>query len=246
VAQGLPHTFKAKTFLITHAHLDHASGIPYLISQKTLLKMKPATFYMPSAMMPSMKNIMHEWEKIDGHTYSFEFAEAKVGEEIELTPHCFFKPFKTFHRVPSVGYTIFEKRKKLKPEFADKKDREFVKMKNEGVEFTDMVKTPIFAYTGDTKIEFWEENPEVLQSKILFVEVTYLDQKKTVNDAREWGHIHLDEILPLLPEFKGEKLVFTHISSRYQGKFTQQVLQEKIPKEFHSKVDFFPRGLATN
>lgn len=240
VAQGLPFSFKSKNFLITHAHMDHASGIPYVVSQKALIKTQQPTFYMPESMVDSMGKILKEWQKIDGHEYDFDFRGVKAGEEYALDKIHSFKPFQTFHRVPSVGYTIFENRKKLKKEFQNLSEQEIVKLKKQNVDLTENISFPMFSYTGDTKMEFWGKNPEVLRSKILFMEVTYWDQKKSVKTAQEWGHIHLDEVIDRLDEFKGEKLVFTHISSRYTPEYAKKLILERVPKRYHDLVVIFP------
>ncbi len=90
-------------------------------------------------------------------------------------------------------------------------------------------------------MKFWDENPEVLKSKVLFMEVTYWDKKKSVETAREWGHIHLDEVIDRMDDFKGEKLVFTHISSRYTPEYARKLLFERVPKVYHDMVDIFPQ-----
>lgn len=240
VAQGLPFSFRAKNFLITHAHMDHASGIPYVVSQKALIKAPQPTFYMPPEMLDSMKNIIYEWQKIDGHEYEFNFKSVETGKTYELDKIHTFKPFKTFHRVPSVGYTVCETRKKLKKEFEVATQGEIVRLKRSGMELTEDIEIPLFSYTGDTTMKFWDQNPEVLKSKILFMEVTYWDKKKSVETAQEWGHIHLDEVIDRIADFKGEKLVFTHISSRYSIEYVRKLLQERVPKKYHDIVDVFP------
>jgi ribonuclease Z len=241
VAQGLPFSQKAKTFLITHGHMDHSAGIPYIISQKGLVSIEGTVFYMPPEMIGPLTEIMKQWGKIEGHEYSFQFREAIAGKEYELGTNTFFKPFKTIHRVPSVGYTIFERKKKLKPEFENLSESEILELKKNKTPFVSTVSTPIFSYTGDTQIEFWNLNPEVLNSRILAMEVTYWDNKKTISQARDWGHIHLDEVLPKLSEFKGEKLIFTHVSSRYSPDYVKKILSERIPEKMKDKVDFFPK-----
>lgn len=231
---------KPKTFLITHAHMDHAAGIPYIISQKALIKAPPATFYMHPEMVEPMENIMKEWLKIDGHQYTFEFLPVEVGVKYQLDNNHYFKPFKTFHRVPSVGYTIFETRKKLKTEFLNSTQQEILDQKSRGVELTEEISLPMFSYTGDTTMDFWSANPEVLTSKVLFMEVTYWDTKKSIDEAREWGHIHLYEVIDRLDDFKGEKIVFTHLSSRYSVEYARSILQKEVPKRHWDKIDIFP------
>ncbi len=239
VAQGLNFAFPAKNFLITHPHMDHAAGIPYLISQKALLKQSPPIFYMPQPMIAPLIKIIAEWSKIEGHHYEFEFLATTPTLCYKLQEPYSFIPFETFHRTPSQGYTIYETRKKLKKEFQSKKESEILELKNKGIEVSEPVHLPIFSYTGDTQIEFWKKNPEVLKSKILFVETTYWDDKKSIMSAREWGHIHFDEILPLLFQFKGEKLVFMHISSRYRPEYIYKIIKSQIPQDLQQKVDLF-------
>ncbi len=200
---------------------------------------------MPKSMIEPMKRIMHEWEAMDGHEYEYYFNEAVVGKEYELSKSTYFIPFQTLHRVPSCGYTLFEKKRKLKAEFANLKEKEILELKKKKTEFTEIVNTPIFSYTGDTQIEFWKENPEVLKSKVLFLEATYIDEQKKISSARDWGHTHLLELLPLLGDFQGEKLVITHVSSRYSPKAIKAVLDQKIPPNLQGKIDFFPHELST-
>ncbi len=246
VAQGIQPLARPKTFLITHAHMDHAAGIPYIISQKALIKAPPATFYMPEVMVEPLKNVMKEWFKIDGHEYTFEFLPVEPGIKYGLGNNHYFKPFKTFHRIPSVGYTIFETRHKLKQEFANLSQKEILDIKSRGEELTEEISLPIFSYTGDTTMDFWKANSEVLNSRVLFMEVTYWDTKKSVDDARKWGHIHLYEVIDRLDEFKGEKIVFTHLSSRYSVEYAKTILQKHIPKRHWNKVDIFPQSTPVN
>ncbi len=65
--------------------------------------------------------------------------------------------------------------------------------------------TPLVSFTGDTQIEFLDSRDWVRKSKILIMEATYLDNKKTIEQARIWGHTHLEEIIPRLKDIESEK-----------------------------------------
>jgi ribonuclease Z len=75
--------------------------------------------------------------------------------------------------------------------------------------------------------------------KILFIECTYLDDKKNVEKAREWGHIHLDEIIQNADSFKNEKIVLIHFSKRYSPKTIKELVYSKIPPSLTDRVECF-------
>ena len=86
----------------------------------------------------------------------------------------FFKAYKTTHRIPSQGYTIFETVKKLKPEFSDLKGEELVRLKANGQNITEEKETPLVSFSGDTQIEYVLEHKDVRESKILFLVFSYI------------------------------------------------------------------------
>jgi ribonuclease Z len=242
VGQGLPFQIPVPNILITHCHMDHASGLPYVISQKAMTGQTPPLVYMPESLVKPMRDIMRIWSDIDGHTYQFQFKGIGPGEERPLKAPYFFRTFPTFHRVPSVGYTIFEKRKHLKAEYKDLAPHQLGDLRRRGEVIDEFSEEPIMSFTGDTKIEFLD-SPQVRASRILAMEVTYWDNKKSVANAREWGHIHLDELIPRLPEIKSEKILLIHASARYTSKYLREILDAKIPEHFKHRVELFPRPM---
>lgn len=240
VAQGFPYLFSINHFFITHGHMDHAAGIPYLISQKSMSSHKLPTFYMPESMLEPMKKIMKAWAEIEKYEYPLNFVGVNENETFKLNNNYFVKPFKTVHRVDSFGYTVFYTKMKLKPEMVILSQDELKKMRESGHEITHEIETPLVSFTGDTQIEFLDSNPWIKKSKILFLEATYLDRDKTISNARDWGHTHLDEIIPRLSELECEKIVLIHSSARYPMEVARQLLLKKIPSEYHDRVVLFP------
>ncbi|MBV2169248.1 MAG: MBL fold metallo-hydrolase [Bdellovibrio sp.] len=240
VAQGYPFLLNLKQFFLTHGHLDHAAGVPYIISQKAMNSQEPGKFYMPSSLVEPLDQIMKIWEKIEDHQYKYDFIGVKADDEIPLNPQCYVKVFPTTHRIESFGYTVFEIHKKLKSEYLGLHQDEIINLRRQGLEVNEVQHIPVVSFTGDTQIEFLDSRDWVRKSKILFMEATYLDERKSIEQARQWGHTHLDEILPRLKEIESEKIVLIHASSRYSEKEALRILNERIPQEFKDKIVFFP------
>ncbi|CAN5560881.1 MBL fold metallo-hydrolase [soil metagenome] len=240
VAQGLPFQTPYNTILLTHAHMDHASGLPYLISQKSMQRRPKPLVIMPEAAIDPLTRMMKIWHEIDQFEYAFEFRAVKYGEDIPLKGEYFARSFPTFHRVPSQGYTIFKRRKRLKTEFAKATPQELGSLRREGKVIDETLEENLVSFTGDTKIEFLESD-QARKSKVLFMEVTYWDGKKSVENAREWGHIHFDELLPKLEKIEAEKIVLIHASARYTTKDIRAIIEDRVPEHLKPKLILFPR-----
>jgi ribonuclease Z len=239
VANGPRHTLKFTNFLVTHAHSDHASGIPYIVSQKAMGNATRPRFHIPEETVKSLTTIMAEWQKLEDYEMPFELIGVAPNASIKLSDDLRAQTFRTVHRVPSLGYTLYLKKKKLKAEFVGKHPAEIVQLKRDGVATDEFIESPEISFTGDTQIEVLENYPELLSSRILFFEVTYYDDAKSVAETRKWGHTHFSEMQPYLKHFKGEKIVFIHHSARYRGHQVADIARSGAG-EFFDKIFFAP------
>ena len=241
LGQGLPWQMNLNNIFLTHGHMDHASGLPYVIGQKAMQSQATPQFYMPPSLIQPMKEVMKIWEKVEDHTYSYNFIPVSQNGEYRVKAPYIVRPFSTFHRVPSFGYTIFERKKRLKAEYKDLDRNGLVDLRRKGTELDEIVEEPLVSFTGDTKIEFLEKTDWVQKSKVLLTEVTYVDSAKSVENARTWGHLHFDELLEWLPKLKCEKIVLIHISARYTTKRVREIIEARVPEHLKSRIEIFPR-----
>ncbi len=102
------------------------------------------------------------------------------------------------------------------------------------------VYSPVITFSGDTQIEFVLENEDVRNSKVLFLECTYVDEARPVERARKWGHTHLFEIAANAEAFKNvENLVLIHFSPRYSRDKILDALRRHLPEDLHAKTTAF-------
>jgi len=240
VAQGFPYVLNMKKFFISHGHLDHSAGIPYIISQKAMRHEAHPIFYMPTSMIEPMTEIMKLWSQIEGYQMTHDFRAVDHGHAIDLNPQMFMKPFKTLHRIESFGYTLFSRNRKLKLDYQNLPGDQIRDLRAQGETVHELLETPLVSFTGDTQSEFLDSAPWVRKSKVLLCEATYLDENKSVEHARTWGHTHLDELIPELDKIESEKIVLIHASSRYSDKEVQKILDRKIPPQHRHRVELFP------
>ncbi|RMF36915.1 MAG: metal-dependent hydrolase [Planctomycetota bacterium] len=214
---------------ITHSHLDHIAALPVYVARRRMMKMDPPTIYLPEHAIGPVESMLKAFSRLDRGRLPCELIAVAPGDEIELSRELIMTVHPTRHTVPSVGYLVWERRHKLKPEFLELTGPEIRDLRQAGTEVTAETRLPLVAYTGDTSPAGLDQNPEMLRARILITEMTFIAPKHRKDKIHKHGHMHLDDFVDRAAEFENELIIAGHLSTRYNAAQVQRIVQKRIP-----------------
>ena len=146
---------------------------------------------------------------------------------------------RSVHRVPSLAWIVERTSGKLKPQFVGRPGDELRRLRQEGVEITDSVRTPMICVSGDTRFELFTREPRVRRCRVLCFEVTAWDESRSVEEIRQWGHTHVDEVIEHAEAFEGEAFVLVHRSPRHSRSEAERIVADRFPASIRDRVHVF-------
>jgi ribonuclease Z len=222
---------------VTHGHLDHMAGLAHHASRRRLAGLQPARVFVPAEAAPDVAAWIAACERLERIDYGTQLVAVSPGERFALRNDLELSILPGRHRVPTVGYVFSEVRQKLLEELAGKPGEEIADLRRRGVTVTRREEIPLFAYPGDCGEEIFDAAPEILRARVLLLECSFV-LPEDVSRAREYAHIHLDDILARADRFENEALVLTHFSQRYRVDEIREALRA-IPEPLASRVIAF-------
>ena len=234
---GSPWDFMSlPTIFITHAHLDHMAALPAFVARRRMMKMEPPTIYLPEENVEWADKLLKVWQRLDRGRMVCNLVGVHPGQEIELSRDHVVTVFKTQHTVPSVGYLVWQRRKKLKLKYQTLSGNEIRDLRMAGEDVTHEVRTPLVCYTGDTAPPGLDNYPSIFEAKILITELTFFRPEHRREKIYKFGHMHLDDIIERADKFHNEIIIAMHFSTRYTTSQIERAVMKKLPPSLREKI----------
>jgi ribonuclease Z len=221
--------------LLTHGHMDHAAGIAYYLSQRNFCGQSAGTILAPQNLLGPIREIIDAWGRLDGNKIPANIVGVRPGDEYQIKPNLFARVFPTKHSPGSVGYSVIEKRKKIRPEFARLTGPQIVELKKQHIEIDYPVELPIVTYFGDTQYVDFSQLNYIAESRILIAECTFY-QDEHAGRAEAGRHMHIDEFVTLLNKMQNEHIIITHTTQRTPMWEIRKILKDVLPPEKYDRV----------
>jgi ribonuclease Z len=217
--------------------VDHVGGLPALLGMRGLIGIKtPLQIYLPAELVDDLKSGLESFSAMHRWDFDVELIGMKPGEELQVERDLYVRTFRTLHPVPSLGFLFLRRVQKLRPEFLDLPGPEIGRRRKAGEDlFTELERIEL-AYATDTLPEVLDQNPALFEASTLIIECTFLDERKSIENARLGCHIHLDELEAYFDRFQNDHIILMHFSQMYAPDEVHEILKSRCPEALHRRI----------
>ncbi len=223
---------------LTHGHMDHAAALAYYFSQRDFQGMQPGIALVPKQIAEPIEQMLATWDRIEGKASPRQIVPLSDGDEYEIRRNLLIQAFSVPHTAASLGYLIYSRREKLLDEYLGLSSPQIVELKNKGQKITRTTQAPLVCYLGDVQLEALKWTDMMRQAGILIIECTFFEDGHQ-HRARFGQHVHLDDLIELLPQLQNEYIVLTHLSRRTDMRQAKKLLTQKLSPDQRQRIHFF-------
>jgi ribonuclease Z len=220
----------SKFVALSHGHMDHVGGLAYYCSQRRFQGMGSGTIVCDARIAGAVQRMMAGFVDLEQQRTPYELIALEAEHMTEIKPNIFLRGFETEHTSPSFGYTVIEKRSKLKPELVNLPQEKLKELKDRGQEITRTLEIPLVAYLGDTLPGAHLLRNDVRKAELIICECTFFEPEHTER-AKVGMHMHINDIAEWLRVVECKAMILTHISRRTHLGYARERLIEIIGQE---------------
>lgn len=225
---------------ITHAHLDHAAGIPFYAGQRHLQQLDGGTIHVPAEAADDIRALLAIQAKLTGaplgaSSDGVRIVGVAVGEEVAVGRRHVVRGHAASHRIAARAYELIERRHHLREELAGASGERIARLRQEGAPIEEEYRRSIFFYTGDTDRGLLESGEAVFRAEVLLIECSFI-QDGHQERAAKYRHIHIDDIADFAGRFENDLIILTHFSRRYSHDDIRREVKRRLPVSLHERV----------
>ena len=217
------------TWFVSHTHMDHLVALPVYVARRRMMKMDPPTIYLPEATVEPVRRVLRLFSRLDRGRLPCELVPTVPGDEIDLSRDHVVTVSATTHTVPSLGFVVWERRRKLKPEFFGLPGEEIRDLRLSGTEVTNEVRKAKLAYLGDSSPPGLDACKAMFEAEVLIMELTFVAPSHRKDKIHKFGHMHLDDMVERRERFRNELVIAAHFSTRYHPHQIRALVKRGLP-----------------
>lgn len=218
-----------ENWFVSHPHLDHIAALPVYIARRRMMKMEPPRIWLPAETIETFEKLLKCISRLDRGRLPCELLPIEPGQEVELSRELVVTASRTKHTVPSLGFVVWERRRKLKPEYHGLPGDRIRDIRLSGVDVTHEFRMPKLAYLGDSAPQGLDDCPAMFEAEILIAEMTFVAARHRKDKIHKFGHMHLDDFIDRRARFKNQLIIAAHLSTRYHDDQILKVVRRRLP-----------------
>ncbi|HSF38900.1 MAG TPA: MBL fold metallo-hydrolase [Thermoanaerobaculia bacterium] len=229
VGRGAHHLAGARDVFISHGHLDHALGLPYVLSQRTLHQSLGTRVFCPAETAEPLRGLIAAAERLESAAYSYELHPLAPGDRVEVGRDLAVEAFATDHVVPSLGFHLLRSKRRLAAAYTGLPAAELIALRERGVDTAERLEEIWLTYCGDTGPAVFDSEPRLFGSRVLMLECTFLGSEQK-EKGMLFKHLHLEDIASRAGDFRNEAIVLHHLSRRFREEDLRGEVERCLPE----------------
>lgn len=220
---------------LSHGHMDHAAGVAYYFSQRNFQGAAPGCMLVHHRLVPALEELMEVWGRIEGHVSPYKFVGVDDEEDYTVHDHMVIRPFRVRHGGPTLGFSLVDRRKKLKPEYASYSGQQIAALKKQGEGVEYLKEVPMVTYCADTAVGDFLDRAYVRDAQVLIMECTFVDPDH-LERARKGQHIHIEDLPEIMERVNSPNVVISHLTRRTGMRQAKHILKKKLRREDWERI----------
>jgi ribonuclease Z len=228
VGRGALQLAGARDVFISHGHLDHALGLPYVLSQRSLHRLVHTRVFCPAEIAEPLGLLISAAERLERCSYRYDLIPLSPGDRVEVGRGMAMEAFRVDHVVPTLGYHLWRRKRRLAAAYAGRAPDELIELRRQGVETSESVEELWLSYCADTGPGVFDLEPRLFESRVLMLECTFLGEEHRDKGER-FKHLHLGDIERRAGEMRNQALVLHHLSRRFRVADLRAEVERRMP-----------------